>query len=600
MPSPFPIPAALSALAIVAPAAAAQTFDRTFTYQGRLDDGGSPANGLFDLSFGFFGDPTGGTVFTTDQVSGVEFTDGYFLVDIAPGDPRFFDGRPIFMEIGIRPNDPSNTAPFTVFPDRTPIFPTPYALFALDAPAVSWNGLTDVPAGFADNVDNDTVYGGKSPVVISGGTISLDPAPLDTSYINAGEAAGGDLAGTFPSPIVDGLRGRPVSSSAPQPGQVLLWNSSSWAPTYITDSDTTYSAGTGLSLSATTFSLNLSYTDPRYINSGEAAGGDLAGSFPSPTVDGLRGRPVSATAPGIGQVLGWTGSQWQPLTFNDTNTTYSAGEGLVLSGTTFSVGPTLNVAGTRSVFPTLDYRVLAGDDLDIDVGDDIFMDSPSNIRITASNRLDLDGLSEVQIDAGTTDINGQTEIDLTAPTLDLNAIANLSMTSGGGALLSGSATTISGGSISLSGPTSTTGNFTVGGLAQVNTNLNVLGGAFKPGGGLWGVLSDERLKQNVEPLTGSLDLINALEPVSFEYKDPSHWAYAPGRFDGFIAQQVQHVNPRWVEPTADGMLAVTPQGLEAHLVAAIQSLTEQLEDERARNESLEARLARLEAALLAD
>ncbi len=50
---------------------------------------------------------------------------------------------------------------------------------------------------------------------------------------------------------------------------------------------------------------------------------------------GLQGNPISTTAPNTGQVLKWNGSVWQPG--NDANTTYSAGSGLALSGTTFSL-----------------------------------------------------------------------------------------------------------------------------------------------------------------------------------------------------------------------------------------------------------------------
>lgn len=68
---------------------------------------------------------------------------------------------------------------------------------------------------------------------------------------------------------------------------------------------------------------------------GIAAGGDLSGVYPNPSVVALRGRPLSPIAPTAGQTLKWIGGQWTPAEDNDT--TYTAGAGLQLTGTTFSI-----------------------------------------------------------------------------------------------------------------------------------------------------------------------------------------------------------------------------------------------------------------------
>lgn len=49
--------------------------------------------------------------------------------------------------------------------------------------------------------------------------------------IKVADAAGGDLAGTYPNPIVSKLQGNPVSAAAPAAsGDVLMWNGTMWAP----------------------------------------------------------------------------------------------------------------------------------------------------------------------------------------------------------------------------------------------------------------------------------------------------------------------------------------------------------------------------------
>ena len=51
-------------------------------------------------------------------------------------------------------------------------------------------------------------------------------------YRTDGSNAGGDLTGAFPNPVVSGIRGRVVSTSAPLDGQCLVWSngSSQWLP----------------------------------------------------------------------------------------------------------------------------------------------------------------------------------------------------------------------------------------------------------------------------------------------------------------------------------------------------------------------------------
>lgn len=50
------------------------------------------------------------------------------------------------------------------------------------------------------------------------------------------------------------------------------------------------------------------------LKTGEAASGDLAGSYPAPQLVSLRGLPISPVLPADGQVLVWNQSagQWEP------------------------------------------------------------------------------------------------------------------------------------------------------------------------------------------------------------------------------------------------------------------------------------------------
>src|SRR5262245_35216892 len=118
----------LAGSAIAAPLAAAHAdFGTAFTYQGRLTDGGAPADGVYDLWFRLYGGPDSifaiGTAVTLENV---QVTDGLFTVKLdfaldINGDSRW-------MSIGVRPGASSGS--YTALSPRQELTPTPYALVA--------------------------------------------------------------------------------------------------------------------------------------------------------------------------------------------------------------------------------------------------------------------------------------------------------------------------------------------------------------------------------------------------------------------------------------------------------------------------------------
>ena len=105
------------------------------------------------------------------------------------------------------------------------------------------------------------------------------------------------------------------------------------------------------------------------------------------------------------------------------------------------------------------------------------------------------------------------------------------------------------------------------------------GTANKTGGGSWGSISDARLKNNPIPLTGALDKINALNPVSYTWKIQNNNEPTVG----FIAQEVQNVIPNAVtrhKPTEAESQFISDQtytigfqaDMNAYLVGAIKEL----------------------------
>ncbi len=97
-----------------------------FTYQGRLEDGGSPANDFYDFQVSLYDDPTAGAqVGLTLVGEDVPVIDGLFSVSLDFGTSAFGGGAR-WLEIAVRPG--SSTGAYTTLAPRQEISPAPYAM----------------------------------------------------------------------------------------------------------------------------------------------------------------------------------------------------------------------------------------------------------------------------------------------------------------------------------------------------------------------------------------------------------------------------------------------------------------------------------------
>jgi hypothetical protein len=146
-------------------------------------------------------------------------------------------------------------------------------------------------------------------IVVSAGSGSSGPDPnnpASTGTCNCPASlppngpAGGDLAGTYPDPILNKIAGRPIAATPPTNGQVLKWNGTAWAPSDDIGGNNTsnniYTPGLGIT-----------------INNNEIS---AAASAPIWNAFQLLGRDMVTTPPAVGQVLKWGGGAWVPADDN--------------------------------------------------------------------------------------------------------------------------------------------------------------------------------------------------------------------------------------------------------------------------------------------
>src|SRR5262245_4304067 len=96
-----------------------------FTYQGKLTDGGSPANGTYDLTFQLWNALGGGAqTGSTLTNSSVVISNGLFTAALDFG--AVFNGTSYWLQLAVRTNGAGS---FTDASPRQELTPAPYAIF---------------------------------------------------------------------------------------------------------------------------------------------------------------------------------------------------------------------------------------------------------------------------------------------------------------------------------------------------------------------------------------------------------------------------------------------------------------------------------------
>lgn len=141
--------------------AGAQSPDTTFTYQGRLLKDGGYVDGITcNFEFGLYDSLIGGTSLGFQPVNNVPVSDGYFTVNLDFGEV-FSAGSLRYLQTSVQ--CPGDTG-LNLLTPRVTLRPAPYAQ------SVPWAGISGMPLGFADGIDDGsadvwalTGNGGTSP-----------------------------------------------------------------------------------------------------------------------------------------------------------------------------------------------------------------------------------------------------------------------------------------------------------------------------------------------------------------------------------------------------------------------------------------------------
>ncbi|MDY7078233.1 MAG: hypothetical protein SXV54_15060 [Chloroflexota bacterium] len=239
-----------------------------FTYQGQLKKDGSPVDGTCEMTFRLYDTAEGGSQVGVAITRPVTVTAGLFAESLDFDSAAFTgDGRWLGIKVKCDGDDDYGNL------GRQELTAAPYALYALGS---SWSGLSGIPAGFADGVDDvsavisgTTIFAGDGLTQASSGnavTLSVNFAGSGGDYGVATSAARSDHTH-------DGSYYTQGQLNTSGGGGQVHWDNLTGVPADLADGDDgiTYTAGTGLALAGGQFSITPTYRLPQTCNNGQVA-----------------------------------------------------------------------------------------------------------------------------------------------------------------------------------------------------------------------------------------------------------------------------------------------------------------------------------------
>lgn len=259
----------------------AQPLGTDFAYQGELKQSGTLASGVFDLRFRLLDSAEGGAQLGSTLCSdNVTVVDGRFTVSLDFG--AQFTGQQRYLEILVRPDAGTgceDAGGYTPLAPRQSLSPAPHAMYAqtaassLNASLLNGQGISFFQN--AANISSGTLGSGRLSGAYTN-ALTLSNAGNSFSGVGSGLTAL-NAANVSTGTLTPARGGTGTSVAAATTGQVLKWNGSAFTPQG--DNDTTYTAGSGLSLTGTSFSIPTSGVTGSMILDGNVFGVDLASDF---------------------------------------------------------------------------------------------------------------------------------------------------------------------------------------------------------------------------------------------------------------------------------------------------------------------------------